>query len=376
MNFTINSNDLLNKLNLLTKAQNSKNTIPILDCVKVELTQGYITLTTSNNEITLVTKLPVSEESDINQKICIKSSLLLDALRELPNQPIQIIANDNNYNVEIRYKSGHFLFVGQSAEEYPGIVSLPDNANEITLPASVVLTAIQNTLACQADDELRPIMNGTYCDFHTDGDVVFVSSDGHRLARDTFHNLNTSGQSFGFVLPAKTTQLLKNVLDKLSEDISFSFNNSNAVVKAGDTIVYSRLLEGRYPNYNSVIPIDNSIIVIIDRNSIISTLRRIMVFASDSTGLIALNVKGNDLKVSAENLDFSQSSEETIFCEHSGNDISIGFKGTLLHDLLKLMPAGNIKLHFSSHNHAGIITPAEQGDEEEILMLLMPMQLQ
>ena len=376
MKFTINSGDFNAKLNLLSKVQNAKQSIQILDCVKIDLNADTITMTACDGENTVITSMPVTEAEDVNQSICVRLSLLSNALREVPNQPITFTANDQTLEVTISYLSGKFNFVGQDASQFPDIRKELTNANQFTMPANTLLSGLQTTKESMADDELRPIMNGTYCDFQANGDVVFVSSDGHRLTRNTYRNICPGMQQpFGFVLSRKASWLLSAALAKLNDDIEVQTTDTHATFRFADTFIYVRLREGHYPNYNSVIPKENPFTITVDRDALISTLRRILVFANENTALVSLKIENNKIHVSAQDFDFSRSSEEYIECEGNGADLSIGFKGTFLLNLLRLLPAGNIQLHLANDKQAGVITPAEQGEEEDLLLLLMPMML-
>ena len=375
MKFTINSADLLSALSMLNRAQSSKNALPILDCIRIELLTDGIRLTASDNEQTLDTKLPVINPSDIGQTVCVPSAQLLSALKELPNQPITFMGDDKTYSCRIDFANGHFNFVAQSDEAFPMPPATLDTPRTLTIPANIFAQGLSNTRNSISNDELRPQMNGVYVDVLSDGNIVFVASDGHSLSRNTFRVSEQETEPFGFILPTKTTQILASLLAKQTEPVTLSVNSTNLIITINGYTLYGRLLEGRYPNYNSVIPKDNPFNAIVERDALVSAVRRVLVFASAATALIKFSFTDGALTISAQDLDFSTSAEEQVPCEYHQQPVCIGFSGTMLIDLLKQLPPTALNFSFADPSRPGIIIPTEQPDDEETLLLLMPMML-
>lgn len=376
MKFTINSGDLLQRLNVLAKAQASKSSIAILEYVKIVLNQDNINMTTCDDQVRLITSMPVLETEDVNQSICVKTDMLISALRELPNQPITITANDMTLEVVITYNGGKFNFVGLSAETYPETTPSMTDAKTLQIPVEIVRDGVQSAKIAVAYDELRPIMNGIYFDAIPEGlteGLTFVASDGHRLVRNLF--LIKQESPLHFVLPTKSADILLAIINKQTEDVNVEVNEKNIIFKTPDYTFMSRLIEGNYPNYNSVIPPTCTMTARMDRDALIAALRRVLVFANTATALVALDFQNNTMKLSAQDLDFSKSSEESVICEYDNTPISIGFKGDYLLELLKSLPCGDITINMIDPSKAAIIKPAEQAENNDLLLLLMPMML-
>jgi DNA polymerase-3 subunit beta len=375
MKFTINSGDFLSRLQILSKTQSNKNVMPILDCLKLTLDADKITIVASDQENTLSTTLPVMEASDTGQTVCVESQLLINALREIPNQPITFIANDQTLKVYVEYQNGRFEFCGESAQEYPMPIAINEQEKkEVTLSSDVLRDGISNTRNCTANDDLRPQMNGIFFDFLADGRLVFAASDGHKLARDIHGGIGQE-EAFSFILPAKTSIILQNIIGKQEEDISIKLDERGIIFTLTDYTLHARLIEGRYPNYNSVIPTDNPFTAIIDRDALINALRRVLIFSSQASGLVKLDFQTDNLLLAAQDIDFSSSAEESVACEYADQRIAIGFCGQLLLELARTLPAGNVRMALSDPSRAALITPAEQAEDSELTLLLMPMML-
>lgn len=373
MHFIINSGDLLQRLNTLAKAQSNKNSLQILDCVKIDLFADHIRLTASDSNVTLITTLPVVDASDINQSICIKTITLVSALRELADQPINVSANPQTQEVIVTYNGGQFNFMAQTAQEYPDTSFNLLNAQTLTLSAETLRDGIQSTRIAVASDELRPIINGVCFDATTEG-LNFVASDGHKLIRNTYHEIKGENP-FQFVLPAKTADILLHILGKKNEDVAIEMDEKSIAFRTQEYTFLSRLIEGNYPNYNSVIPSSGNIIAHIDHDAVMAALRRVLVFADANTTLVQLQFDNNNLQLSAQDLAYAHASQENVTCEYNDEPITIGFKGTDLLDLLRTLPSGDLSFTMIDPTRATILTPDEQAEENNILLLLMPMML-
>ena len=286
-----------------------------------------------------------------------------------------IVAKNPTENLEItvQYQNGKYSLMGQNADEYPQAPALGANAVHVTMGAPVMLAGINRSLFATADDELRPVMNGIYFDITTE-DITFVASDGHKLVRNkTF--VAHGDEKAAFILPKKPATLLKNLLPKEQGDVQIDFDDRNATFTLENYSMICRLIEGRYPNYNSVIPQDNPHKATIDRMMLISALRRVSVFSSQASSLIKLRLSENQIQISAQDIDFSTSAEETLTCQYTGSPMSIGFKSTFLIDILNNISAQEILFELADPSRAGVIVPVEQEEKEDLLMLLMPMML-
>lgn len=372
MKFIVSSTSLLSHLQAISRVINSKNTLPIMDCFLFNLQDGTLSITASDTETTIVTSIEVTE-SDSDGRFAIVARTLLDAMKEIPEQPLTFNLNPNTLEITVQYMNGQYTVMGQNADEYPQPATLGDNAVHANIPADVLLNGINRALFATADDELRPVMNGIYFDITPD-DITMVASDGHKLVRNK--NLSVKGsEKAAFILPKKPANLLKNVLTKEENSVSIDFDDRNAVITLEKYRMVCRLIEGRYPNYNSVIPQNNPYKITIDRAVLLSALRRVSVFSSQSSSLVKLRMGDNKLVISTQDLDFSTSAEETLVCQYEGNPMSIGFKAPFLIDILNNLPGQDVIIELADPSRAGVIVPAEQEENCDLLMLLMPMML-
>lgn len=372
MKLVISSTALFSHLQAIGRVINSKNTLPILDCFLFEVNDGALSLTASDNETTMATSLEVIE-SDGNCRFAINAKTILDALKEIPEQPLTFAFNPDTLEILVQYMNGRYSVVAQNADEYPIPVTLGDSAVHVEMEASTMLNGINRALFATADDELRPVMNGIYFDITTD-DLTMVASDGHKLVRNK--NFATKGnEKAAFILPKKPATLLKNLLGKEQGTVSIDFDDRNATFTLPNYRMVCRLIEGRYPNYNSVIPQNNPHKVTIDRAILLSALKRVSVFSSQASSLIKLRLQDNQLVLSGQDIDFSTSAEETINCSYSGSPMSIGFKATFLIDILNNITGQDVIIELADPSRAGVLVPAEQEENEDLLMLLMPMML-
>ena len=371
MKFIVSSTGLFSHLQAISRVVNSKNSLPILDCFLMELVDGTLSITASDNETTLTTSIEVNE-CDGDGRFAVNSKTILEALREIPEQPLNFYVNDT-MEIVVKYQNGKYSFMAQNAEEYPQASKLGSNSVYLTVGAQIMSNGINRSLFATADDELRPVMNGIYFDITTE-DVTFVASDGHKLVRNKTFQVH-GDEKAAFILPKKPAMLLKNLLPKETGDVQIGFDERNAVFTLENYTMTCRLIEGRYPNYNSVIPANNPHRATIDRAAFISALKRVSVFSSAASSLIKLRLDLNVIQISGQDIDFSTSAEETMMCQYEGVPMSIGFKSTFLIDILNNISSQEIVIELADPSRAGVIVPVEQGAEEDILMLLMPMML-
>ena len=370
MKFIVSSTALSSHLQAVSRVINSKNALPILDCFLFELEDGTLSVTVSDSETTMVTSVEVNE-GDENGRFAVTAKTLLDALKEIPEQPLMFDVNTKTYEITVQYQNGKYSLMGQNADEFPQSATLGDNAVRVEMDAQVLLGGINRSVFATADDELRPVMNGIYFDITTE-DITMVASDGHKLVR--CKTLAARGnERAAFILPKKPANLLKNLLPKESGMVVVEFDERNAVFMLESYRMVCRLIEGRYPNYNSVIPQNNPHKVTVDRQQLLGALRRVSIFSSQASSLIKLRIQ--EIVVSAQDIDFSTSAEETQVCQYSGTPMSIGFKSTFLIDILNNISSDEIVIELADPSRAGVVVPVEQEENEDLLMLLMPMML-
>ncbi len=372
MKFNVSSSTLFAQLQTINRVIGTKNSLAILDNVLFDLEGNTLTLTASDGETTARTSLEV-ESAEGTGKVASGAKLLVDTLKEFPEQPLGFTIDDQNFSITMVSQNGTYSFIGTNGNEYP---EMPENEGEVhslTIPSSALLDAIGKTIFCSANDELRPVMNGIFFDIATDK-LTMVATDAHRLVRYT-NNAVHGETAGGFILPKKPANLLKNVLTKDDSEVKVTFGAKNVRFEFGQTIVVTRLIDGRFPNYNAVIPQNNTNTVIVDRQSLINVCKRVAVFANTGTALLKLALSENQIKVSAQDIDFSTSAEETIQCEYQGMPMAIGFKAPFLIEILGAVESADVKLQLADPARAGLILPTENEENREILMLLMPMLL-
>ena len=372
MKFNVSSAELLGRLQAISRVINNKTPLPILENFLFQLEENKLTLTASDLETTLVTSLPLTETKGAGS-VAISAKLLLDTLKEFSDQPLTFDINEDNLAIVITSENGKYNAIGQNSDEFPKLPEMEAAAKSLTMNVDALATGINRTLFATADDELRPVMNGILFDIKTDA-LTLVASDAHKLVR--FKTTEGKGsEEANLILPKKPANLLKNILPKESGEVAVKFDEKNACFTLSNYLMFCRQVEGRYPNYSSVIPQNNPNKAIIDRQTFINTLRRISVFANQASSLVKLQFTATELQISAQDIDFSISAEEKIACQYSGEPISLGFKATFLVDILANIISGEVTMEMSEPMRAGLILPFENEENEELLTLLMPMVL-
>lgn len=372
MKFTISSSKLFSQLQAVSRVINNKNSLPILDDVLFDLVGNELKLTASDGETTIRTSIEV-DGVEGSGKVASAAKLLLETLKEFSEQPLAFTIDENNFAVSMVSQNGTYSFVGVNGNEYPEMPGAEMGARELAIPANVLQSAIEKTIFATADDDLRPVMNGIFFDI-ADDKVTMVATDAHRLVR--YSNTGVKpGVAASFILPKKPASLLKNLLAKEENEVKVTFGAKNARFEFGSTIIVCRQIEGRFPNYNAVIPQSNQNIVTVDRQTIINACKRVAVFANNGTAQLRLTLTENSIKISAQDIDFSTSAEETITCDYNGTPMAIGFKAPFLIDLLGSITSADVLLKLADPARAGLLLPAENEENEDVLMLLMPMLL-
>ncbi len=373
MKFVVSSTELLRHLNAISRVISSKNTLPILDNFLLKFEGKTLFITASDLETTLTTKIDL-ENSAEDGLIAIQAKIMLDTLKEFPEQPLTFNIDPDSLAIEILSANGKFSIVGHNGEDFPVVPELGANHNAISLPHDLLLAGINKTLFATADDELRPVMNGIYIELSPE-EIAFVASDAHKLVRYKRSDVKYNDVA-SFILPKKPASLLKNLLPRQDSDVNLEFDEKNAFFTLNGFKMVCRLVEGKYPAYNSVIPLNNPNEMIIDRVEFFTTLKRVSVFANQSSNLVRLKLTPTELIVSAQDIDFAISAVETIKCEYEGQPMEIGFKSTFLVEILSNLSAEDVKMKLSDPSRAGLLLPAEKETAyEDVLMLLMPMMI-
>lgn len=373
MKFVVSSATLLSHLQAISRVISSKNALQILDCFLLELDGNRLKLTAADSETRLETEVEVSD-AEQDGKMAIDAKNLLEPLRELPDQPLSVDINPDTLDVIIKYHNGQYNFKAVAGDEYPMPKQLADDkVMSFSLDAELLLNAINSTIFATADDEMRPVMNGIYFDL-TPEDSTFVASDGHKLLRYRVPSAEGVERS-SFILSKKPALLLRNLLAKESGEVKVSFDSNNAHITLSNYTMVCRFVEGRYPNYNSVIPANNPNVAVVDRVALLAAIKRVAVFASSGTGLVKMQLSDQTIVVSVQDFDFLASAVEEVPCQYTGTPLNIGFKASFLIDILSNIPSPDVRFELSDPSRAGIILPVDDEQEADILALLMPMML-
>lgn len=371
MKFSVSSGELLSRLQVVGRALNAKNTLPIMTNFLFVVEGDTLTITASDQEVTITSSLHINNE-DTNGRFALADGKLTEYLKRLPEQPVTISVNDENYAISISTMLGNNNQVGCSAADYPEMAKLnPDEVRTLNINSGTLLTTIAKVLFATSNDELRPIMGGILFDI-TPEYTTFVATDSHKLARYTRADVKSDTEA-SFILNKRPAALLKNMLGK-DDDVKIEFDYKNAIFTMPNYVMICRLLEGKYPNYKSVIPSANPYRVIINRTDMLNAINRVSLFA-DTSSLVRLDITASATHVLAEDLDFSCSASEEIPCQYNGNDMSIGFKSDFLSDILSNMSCEEIMIDLSDPSRAGLIMPSEKSENEDELMLIMPMKI-
>ena len=370
MRFTLSSSALSSKLSALSKVINSKNALPILGDFVFDIQGQDLNLTASDSENTMRTTVMLTE-SDGDGRFAIGNHDLLEAVKGFSEQPITFDVNFEQSIVKISYQNGLFSLPIENADEYPIPQAVSDSANTIYIPNAILTENINRSVFATAQDELRPVMNGIYFDLTPDC-LAVVASDGHKLVRNKIFSVKSDTPA-SFILPKKPANLLRNMLGKDGGDVLIRFDERNAEINYGDGTIQCRLIEGRYPNYNSVIPQNNNNELQIDRLGLLAALRRVQPFANNSSNLIRFHVEGSVLQLDAEDYDFSNTATERMSCDYNGQPMSIGFKGSSFIEILSNFDCPEVIIKLADPSRAGLVLPSEQPENQDVLMLMMPM---
>ncbi|HLW30939.1 MAG TPA: DNA polymerase III subunit beta [Aequorivita sp.] len=370
MKFIVSSSYLLKHLQVLGGILNTNNTLPILDNFLFSLDNNKLTVSASDLETTISSILDV--ESTEKASVCVPARLLLETLKTFAEQPLTFTVEDNN-TIEISSSHGKYALAYANADDFPNAVELKDPSSTV-IQADVLATAISKTIFASGNDDLRPVMSGVFFQFSTEN-LIFVATDAHKLVRYTRDDIS-SAQTAEFIMPKKPLNLLKSILGGSEEEVVIEYNESNAKFLFDNTEMICRLIDGKYPNYEAVIPKENPNKLVIDRNQFLNSVRRVSIFSSKTTHQIRLKIAGAELNISAEDIDYSNKAEERLTCDYQGDDMQIGFNSRFLTEMLNNLTSDEVSLEMSLPNRAGILTPVDGLDEgETVTMLVMPVML-
>lgn len=373
MKFVVSSSALLGLLQTTNKVISSKNTLPILDYFLFDLKEGVLKITASDLETSLVGTLAV-ENVEREGLIAVPVKLMLDSLKEFSEQPLTIEANESTWEIVVSWKSGKLTLPGTSGLSYPNLPELnAETKQSLALDVDTLMVGINKTIFATADDELRPVMNGVYINLEPQS-VTFVATDAHKLVK--YASETAAEATASFILPKKPANLLRGLLPKEDGEITVEFDDKNVLFRLKNQVLICRLIEGNYPNYNAVIPANNPNKVFVDRLELLNAIRRVAVCSNQSTNLIKLDISKGTINLTAQDLDFSVSAQESLPCDYEGEDIVIGFKSTFLIEILSNIETTTVLVELADSTRAGVFKPVyDQQPSNDTLMLLMPMMI-
>jgi DNA polymerase-3 subunit beta len=372
MRFTVSSADLLDALNTVRGAVPSKSTLPILESILFERDGDALRLSATDLEIAIVQRLAVQFESNgtgEGTKVAVPAKRLLDTLRALPDLPLTFAA-DGDFEIVMETDKGHYKMVGHDGADYPALPEVPDE-HEITVEGPLLRRAIQKTSFAVSKDALRPAMMGVYFQVGEDGTRT-VATDGHRLVKLTLPGM-TAGEDIRFIVPEKAMKLTARVAD--DELCTVAVNDSHVSFDFGAARVLARLIDETYPNYEAVIPKENERLLVVGREDMLNAVKRVGLYSSSMTNQIRLAITADTITISAEDIERSSEAEETVPCDYDYEEMTIGFNSEYLTEVLSNVESEEVTFALSTPNRAGIVTPRAQSDDEEILMLIMPVML-
>ncbi len=370
MKFIVNSSYLLKQLNAINGVITTNPVVPILENFLFEISGGTLTITASDLQTSMMTELEV--ESKEEGSIAMPAKILLETLRNLPEQPVNFTIEESSYSIEISSDNGRYKLSGENATDFPRVPSVSDGYS-VNIPSEVLGMAISNTIYATSNDELRPSMTGVFLKLD-ETNTTFVATDSHRLIRYRRVDI-TSDMAHSMIIPRKALTLLKATLPTEATSVTMEFNTSNAFFDFNKVKMICRLIDERYPDYENVIPADNENNITISKAELLSSLKRIAIYANKTTHQVRLKITGSELMISSEDLDFSNEANERLVCEHDGEDIEIGFNAKFLIEMLGNISSEQITFKLSAPNRAGLIEPSNKNENEDILMLVMPVML-
>jgi len=369
MKFIVSSGTLLKSLQSISGIIATNNVLPILEDFLFVLTQDKLTLVSTDLETMMKVSLDVQSREE--GSICIQAKVLLEYLKNLPEQPISFDMNTTDFGIDITSEQGKYKIVGEDAKNFPSEPKADETTN-FTMSAAELSDGIAKAIIAVSNDDLRPTMSGVYFEL-SENSMTFVATDAHRLVRCIKAEVNCSSEDT-FIVPRKTLMQLKNNLNS-STEVSISYNKNHLFVQGTDIHLSCRLIDGKFPDYKVVIPADNPYKLVINKSDFVSALRRVSVFANKTTNQVVLDIVGNNLHLYAQDVDFSFEGNEQMSCQYTGEDMKIAFNARLLLELILVLDGDEILFELSTPTRAGLVKPVEQKENEDLLMLLMPLMI-
>lgn len=370
MRFIVSTSTLLKQLQSISGASSSSTVLPILENFLFEIKDNELTISATDLQTSMVTRLQIEAKEE--GKVAMPSKILIETLKTLPDQPVAFSVDTTTLAIEISAGDGKYKLSGENAEDFPKIPVIEDETH-VLLQANVLSEAINKTIFAVSNDELRPAMSGVYVQL-ADRAITFVATDAHKLVRYRRTDVSVEHET-SLILPKKALNLLKSSLPSDETEVKMVYNNTNAFFSFGQVSLICRLIDERYPDYEAVIPQHNPNKLTVDRASFLNSLRRIVIFANKTTHQVRLKISGSELHISAEDLDFSNEAHERLSCQYDGDDMEIGFNARFLVEMLNNLSSEEVSIEMSTANRAGLLFPAVKADQEEILMLVMPVML-
>jgi DNA polymerase-3 subunit beta len=370
MKFIASSAALLKQLQSINGVITTNPVVPILENFLFEIQDGTLKITASDLQTSMITEMDI--EAKDSGSIAVPARILMDTLKNLPEQPVTFSIDEETYTVELSSDNGRYKLAGENATDFPRTPEVVDPYS-VEMAADVLQTAVTNSLFAVSNDELRPAMTGVYIQLR-DSNATFVATDGHRLIR--YRRVDVAADmDNNIIIPKKALNLLKATLPSDGTPVTMEFNASNAFFRFGNVNMICRLIDERFPDYENVIPQNNENAMVINRLEFLSSLKRIAIYANKTTHQVRLKISGNELQISAEDLDFSNEALERLSCDHDGEDIEIGFNARFLIEMLNNLDSTDVQLNLSQPNRAGLLTPRDKDENEDVLMLVMPVML-
>ncbi|MCU0320877.1 MAG: DNA polymerase III subunit beta [Chitinophagaceae bacterium] len=369
MKFIVSSSSLLKHLQQISGVINANTVLPILEDFLFEIQDKKLSVTATDLETVMRVQLDI--ESKINGKVCIPAKILMDSLKNIADQPLTFNI-DKNYGVELTSDNGKYKVMGENPDNFPKEPAADDTTG-FTMTSGALVTAINKTIFAVSGDDLRPAMTGVFFELTKDG-VQFVATDAHRLVRYKRTDAKAT-KTDSFIVPKKPLNLIKNALPDNDDEINISYNSNHLFVSHGDVQMICRLIDARFPDYKVVIPADNPYHLIVNKHDFQNALRRVSVFSNKSTNQVALSITGSELQMAAQDVDFSFEGNERMNCQYNGEDLQIAFNAKFLIEMLSAADTDDVRVELSTPTKAGLVKPTEQGEGEDLLMLVMPLML-
>lgn len=369
MKFIVSSSALLKRLQHINGVIGANTVLPILEDFMFEVEQNKLTVIATDLETVMRIQLDI--EAKETGKICIPAKILMDSLKNIPDQPLTFNI-DKNFGIEITTDNGKYKVMGENPDNFPK-EPVADDTTSFTMSASAMVTAINKTLFAVSNDDLRPAMTGVFFDLNP-GYIQFVATDAHRLVLYKRTDVKCP-KNDSFIVPKKPLNLLKSALPSNDDEITLNYNNNHLFVTHGTTQMSCRLIDARFPDYKVVIPVDNPYKLTVNKGDFQNALRRVSVFSNKSTNQVVLTMQGTELQLAAQDVDFSFEGNERMLCQYNGEDLSIAFNARFLVEMLNAADTSEINVELSTPTKAGIIKPIENEENEELLILVMPLML-